>query len=73
MIKKNCMKRHSLFTNTLLKKIKETIGNVSYKELSDYISRKVSVKTILINNKKQTPQILFSPDVEKTWTDWKVR
>ena len=48
-------KGHGLFTYYLLKKLKETKGNVKYGELGNYIQREVSRKSIVVNGKPQTP------------------
>ena len=48
-------KEHGLFTYYLLKKLKETKGNVNYGTLGDYIKQQVSRKSIIVNNKSQIP------------------
>lgn len=58
---------HGLFTYYLLKKLKETQGNVSYGELSKYILREVSRKSLVLNDKSQTPTVNVSPDMEIKW------
>jgi len=50
-------KQHGLFTYFLLKKLKETNGDVSYKDLIDYIRLNVGQQSIVVNQKTQTPQI----------------
>ncbi len=64
-------KKHGLFTYYLLKKLQESKGALSYKELSDYLKQKVILKSVLINSKEQTPQTNVSPDVKDTWQEWK--
>lgn len=64
---------HGLFTYYLLKKLQESKGNLSYKELADYLTQKVKLESVLINSKEQTPQINVSPDVKDTWQDWKFK
>jgi hypothetical protein len=66
-------KKHGLFTYYLLKKMKETMGDVTYKSLSEYIKEKVSLESVLTNNKKQTPQTLCSPAVLEKWELWKMK
>lgn len=63
---------HGLFTYYLLKKIKETKGSISYKELYDYVKENVSLEAILNNNLTQTPSVIVSPDVESHWTNWRI-
>lgn len=60
-------KGHGLFTYYLLKKLKETKGNVDYGTLGDYIKREVSRKSIVINNKPQTPTVAPSREMVLTW------
>ena len=48
-------KSHGMFTYFLLKKLQETKGNVSYGDLADYISDKVSRLSLVENSKSQTP------------------
>ncbi len=65
-------KQHGFMTYFLLKKLQESKGNVSYKELADFIIENVKKETALIG-KIQTPQLKFSPSVEGTWTNWKIK
>lgn len=60
-------KGHGLFTYFLLKKIQETKGNISFGELSDYVTKQVKRQSVVINNKKQTPTVIPSPKVVNTW------
>ena len=64
-------KQHGLFTYYLLKKLQETKGNISYKELADFLNHKIKLESVLINNKEQTPQTNVSPDVKDVWENWK--
>jgi uncharacterized caspase-like protein len=66
-------KSHGMFTYFLLKKIQETGGNITYKELSDYLTEQVSIKSALINQKEQNPQTLISVTVKDTWVNWKIK
>lgn len=63
-------KGHGLFTYYLLKKLKESKGNVDYGDLVDYIQAEVSKKSIVENNKSQTPTCLAAPSVENQWRKW---
>lgn len=60
-------KGHGLFTYFLLKKLKETKGDVDYGTLSDYIQKEVSRRSVVVNNKPQTPTVSFSPQVGMKW------
>jgi len=42
------------------------------KELADYIQDKVELESVIINNKRQTPQVLYSTDVEGVWETWRL-
>ena len=66
-------KEHGLFTYFLLKKIKDTKGNVTYKELSDYLNQQIGLNSVLINSKEQNPQTNVSPEIQNQWQTWKFR
>lgn len=63
-------KGHGLFTYFLLKKLKDTKGNVNYGELIDYVHDEVSKKSIVENNKSQTPTSTASPSLTGDWRKW---
>lgn len=60
-------KGHGLFTYFLLKKLKETKGKVTFGELDDFLRKSVSRKSIVANNKAQTPQTQCSPQMLNSW------
>jgi WD40 repeat protein len=64
-------KKHGMFSYYLLQKLNETHGNVTYKELSEYVSEQVSIKSFMINSKQQEPQTNVSPEVQNEWQKWK--
>jgi len=64
-------KSHGYFTYFLLKKMKETNGNVTYKELTDYVKTKVQKETAL-DEKLQTPEIKTGKSAKEEWTEWKL-
>jgi len=66
-------KEHGMFTYFLLEKIKESKGNVTYKELSDYLKEKVGINSYMINSKKQVPQVNISPVMEDNWESYKLK
>lgn len=66
-------KEHGMFTYYLLKKLKETSGNVSLGELGQYITEQVSRKSIVSNGKSQTPTIVPSGTMMEGWKDMKLR
>jgi WD40 repeat protein len=65
-------KQHGMFTYYLLKKLQETKGDVSYKELADYINDNVYKTAIKLNNKPQTPTIKAGADA-LDWENWKLK
>jgi WD40 repeat protein len=66
-------KKHGIFTYHLIEKMKETGGDITYKELSDYLSMQVGVRSVMVNNMPQTPQTNVSYDVESVWMNWKLK
>ena len=65
-------KGHGIFTYFLLNKLKETKGDITYKELSDYLVETVGVRSAIINNTEQTPQTNVSPSAENKWHEWRI-
>ena len=66
-------KEHGLFTYYLLKKLKETKGNVSLEDLSSYITEKVSRESIVSNGKSQTPSTSASLAIANDWKSIKLK
>ena len=60
-----------MFTYYLLKKLQETEGNLSYKQLADYIEYEVQINSIIVNGKDQNPEVLSGYDIEDKWKSWK--
>lgn len=65
-------KQHGYMTYFLLKKLQESKGDISYKELADYIIENVRKETAL-NSKTQTPQLLYSTSIENIWGNWRMK
>ena len=63
---------HGLFTYYLLEKLQQTKGNVTLGELAEYITKMVKRKSVLINQKKQTPTVIPSPKLQATWQEIKL-
>ena len=59
-----------MFTFYLLKKIKESKGNIYLGDLFDYVSEKVSTKSLIINRDDQDPDVIVSPKIENKWKKW---
>jgi uncharacterized caspase-like protein len=67
-------KQHGLFTYFLLKKIQQTKGELTYKELSDYVIDKVREHSLKINGQIQTPKILVSEQIKnEPWEEWVIK
>ena len=64
---------HGLFTYYLLKKLKETKGDITYEELSDYLKDNITLQSVLVNDKEQTPQTNVSSTIINEWKTWKVK
>lgn len=62
-------KSHGLFSYYLLKKLQASKGNVTYKELQDYILKEVSRKSV-IKGKEQTPKVNVSQEIKGDWGGW---
>ena len=63
--------QHGMFTYFLLKKLKESKGNITYSALADYIASNVSIESLRVNQKEQDPKVNVSPDIENVWKNWK--
>ena len=64
---------HGLFTYFLLKKMQESKGDVTLKELGDYLAEKVSQQSIVVNSKSQTPTVIVSSSITNDWISWKLK
>ena len=65
-------KHHGIFTYFLLKKLQETKGNLTYKQLAEYLTSEVGLRSVMINDKEQNPQVIVSPYVQDNWDKWVV-
>lgn len=65
-------KKHGLFTYFLLKKLKDSKGKTTYGELFDYVKKNVAQKSIVVNEKSQTPSVAASGDMASTWENTKI-
>ena len=66
-------KAHGMFTYFLLKKLQETEGEVSYGELADYISDKVTKMSMVENSKMQRPTATASMSMMDSWRKCKLK
>ena len=53
--------------------MQESKGEVTIKELGDYLSEKVSQQSIVVNSKSQTPTVIVSNSINADWTSWKLK
>jgi uncharacterized caspase-like protein len=61
--------KHGLFTYFMLKKLKDSKGKITYKEMFDYLKQTVGVESIRIS-KEQDPVVNCSPLVMNQWEKW---
>lgn len=66
-------KNHGLFTYYLLKKLQDSKGDVTLKELTDYVTRQVKEQSNNINKKPQNPQVTLSGNMNSVWAAKKLR
>ena len=66
-------KHHGLFTYFLLKKLQETGGDVTMKELFDYVQSNVRRESLHNNRRYQTPNVKFSDSLSGMWETMKMR
>lgn len=65
--------QHGMFTYYLLKKLKETKGDVTLGDLSDYVTTEVQRQSIVVNGKMQTPKIISSISMADSWKNMKLK
>lgn len=66
-------KQHGMFTYFLLKKLQDSKGDITLKELGEYIKTKVSQTSIIENTKQQTPCVIPSSSLGTTWQNWMLK
>lgn len=64
-------KGHGMFTYFLLKKLQESKGNSTLKEIFDYVSDKVKRSSLDENDKPQTPAVTASEAMRGKWESMK--
>lgn len=65
--------KHGLFTYTLLRKIQETNGDITWGELTDYVTETVKTRSIDLTGKLQSPTVSVSPSIKDSWRNQKIR
>lgn len=66
-------KNHGLFTYYLLKKLQESKGNATLRELSEYVEENVKKNSMLVNKKLQSPRTTLSGTMHSEWERKKLR
>jgi hypothetical protein len=65
--------KHGLFTYFLLRKLKESKGDITLGELSQYVISKVDQRTIDLRINIQTPNVQSSPALKDKWSELKLK
>lgn len=63
--------RHGMFTYYLLKKMKDTKGDVTLGDLTEYVTSEVMRQSIVTNGKMQTPKVITS--ISDDWKSKKLK
>ena len=63
---------HGMFTYYLLRKLRETKGDISLGDLADYLTTEVSRRSLIENSKSQQPNVSASPQLSDTWRSMKL-
>ena len=66
-------KNHGMFTYFVLKKMKESKGNMTLDELSNYVITNVKQQSIVVNGKSQTPTVTTSMSVSDSWKNLRLK
>ncbi|MBD5195560.1 MAG: hypothetical protein HDS87_07575 [Bacteroidales bacterium] len=66
-------KNHGLFTYYILKKIQDSKGNVTLKDLSKYVEENVKKNSLTVNRKLQTPRTSVSGKMRDIWENKRLR
>ena len=65
--------KHGMFTYYLLKKLKETRGDVTLHELGNYVRDEVTLQARLKNHKSQTPTVTSGLSLGDKWKNYKLK
>lgn len=66
-------KNHGIFTYFLLKKLQDSKGNVTLRDLSSYVEENVKKNSLAVNRKLQTPRTSVSGRLATEWDKKKLR
>jgi len=64
---------HGLFTYYVLKKLKETKGELTLEQLKVFLESEIPKSSLIENGIRQTPQVLVAPDLDEKWLSWKIQ
>jgi hypothetical protein len=62
---------HGMFTYFLLDKLQKSNGKCSYSDLFNYLESEVSLHSLKVNEKIQSPKLSTSTTIQEKWIDWK--
>lgn len=58
---------HGMFTYFLLKGLQQSNGDITLGDLTEYVTKQVKRNSVVINNKKQTPNVIPSESMMNKW------
>ncbi|MCI4668030.1 MAG: caspase family protein [Bacteroidia bacterium] len=61
---------HGIFTFHLLKKLRETKGEITLGQLRDYLKEEVNKEAISKHSRPQKPEVQVTEMVQAAWKDW---
>lgn len=64
--------RHGLFTYFLLKELQSSGGDITLGKWAEKVGAQVSIKSVTINDKRQTPWVNVSESMHDVWKDIKL-
>lgn len=63
-------KKHGMFTYYLLKTIKDNAGKLTVKDLYEQTRSEVTRESIMVNDSKQSPELISGEGIENGWENW---
>ena len=65
-------KKHGMFTYFLLKKLRDTKGDITIEDLYQDVKANVQSNSVWINDSEQTPELISGPGIDENWKSWKL-
>ena len=62
-----------MFTYYLLKKLKDSKGDLTIGELTDYVTEQVRQQSVVVNHKSQTPNVIPSYRMNGMWKNIRLK